>query len=539
MIGVVAKEAEKDIVKEFFQLFKTPWEFFRETGRYEVVIVSDGDASVRLADLTLIFGSRHLPFDGENGLAPRSDSTHRLAEYDQLLLPIYGGLLVFESLFDNGFRTQDTGEAAAHRLKSENRIIIRIGYDLFYEVAFLLTEGQPAELAHIPTLDHHIDALRRLMIDAGVSVVEIPPAPHGRPFMVCLTHDVDFLKIRRHFLDRTFFGFLYRASVGSLIDALKGRIPAKKMARNWYALFLLPLVFLGLVEDFWEGFEAYLQLEGDLPSTFFLVPFKNQPGRIEGGSAPETRAVRYEIGEIPSRIRSLLNSGREIALHGIDAWFDPERGRREKEAVARLTRFSDIGVRMHWLYFAPHSARKLSDAGFCYDSTIGYNAAVGFRSGTLQSYRLPNSDGLPELPLNVMDTALFYPDRMNLTESQAWEAVRQIIDGFDRAGGVMTINWHLRSIAPERCWDEFYRHLLAELKNRRACFATCTQAVKWFQKRRSVSFEKVDSSDGVSVKLTGVESTGSPGMTLRIHKPNESVQDFEIPDSQGEITIRS
>ena len=29
MIGVIADPAEADVVREFFELFKTPWEFYR------------------------------------------------------------------------------------------------------------------------------------------------------------------------------------------------------------------------------------------------------------------------------------------------------------------------------------------------------------------------------------------------------------------------------------------------------------------------------------------------------------------------------
>jgi hypothetical protein len=40
MIGVVAEYTEAAIVQEFFQLFKTPWEFYREDAQYEVVLIS-------------------------------------------------------------------------------------------------------------------------------------------------------------------------------------------------------------------------------------------------------------------------------------------------------------------------------------------------------------------------------------------------------------------------------------------------------------------------------------------------------------------
>ena len=44
-----------------------------------------------------------------------------------------------------------------------------------------------------------------------------------------------------------------------------------------------------------------------------------------------------------------------------------------------------------------------------YDSTIGYNETVGYRAGTTQPYRPLAASRLLELPLHVMDTALFYP----------------------------------------------------------------------------------------------------------------------------------
>ncbi len=38
MIGVIADSAEQEVVREFFELFKTPWEFYRRDRRYEVVL---------------------------------------------------------------------------------------------------------------------------------------------------------------------------------------------------------------------------------------------------------------------------------------------------------------------------------------------------------------------------------------------------------------------------------------------------------------------------------------------------------------------
>ena len=86
-------------------------------------------------------------------------------------------------------------------------------------------------------------------------------------------------------------------------------------------------------------------------------------------------------------------------------------------------------------------------------------------------------------------------------------------------GGCLTINWHDRSVAPERLWDAPYRDLVEDLKSRDAWFATAGQAVSWFRKRRSVVFES-DCAEPGAVRANAVPESGShlPSLRLRIHK---------------------
>jgi hypothetical protein len=144
-----------------------------------------------------------------------------------------------------------------------------------------------------------------------------------------------------------------------------------------------------------------------------------------------------------------------VGLHGIDAWLDSDKGVEERAHVSRVTGSSTSGVRMHWLFFDDGSARRLDDAGFVYDSTFGYNDTVGFRAGTGQPFRPLTARHLLELPLIVMDTALFYPTYLDLTKDAAKQMVWPLLDELDRHGGVITVNWHDRSLAPERLWDSF------------------------------------------------------------------------------------
>ena len=82
---------------------------------------------------------------------------------------------------------------------------------------------------------------------------------------------------------------------------------------------------------------------------------------------------------------------------------------------------------MHWLYWKEASPKVLEDAGFTYDSTFGYNDAIGFRAGTTQPFCPLGAERLLELPLNIQDSAMFYSDRMMLSETEALNACREVI----------------------------------------------------------------------------------------------------------------
>src|SRR5438132_13848134 len=144
---------------------------------------------------------------------------------------------------------------------------------------------------------------------------------------------------------------------------------------------------------------------------------------------------------------------------------------------------------MHWLYFDDHSPLALEKAGCSYDSTMGYNETVGYRAGTSQAFKPLQATHLLELPLHVMDTALFFPSHLNLSAKEAEKLVRAIIENVPRFGGVVTVNWHDRSIAPERLWDRFYMDLVSELRSRGPWFATYRQDDLWLLRSRWVVFE--------------------------------------------------
>jgi hypothetical protein len=173
---------------------------------------------------------------------------------------------------------------------------------------------------------------------------------------------------------------------------------------------------------------------------------------------------------------------------------------------------------MYWLYLAPDSLAKLDQAGFAYDSTSGYNDAVGFRAGTTQAFRPLGAERLLELPLHIQDTALLYPRRMHCRPRDATGICRALIGQTRRLGGVLTVSWHERSLVPERQWDVVYRALLDDLQRAGALIRPAGEVVAWFRLRRAVDLEGIDVDPGL---LRGLAAEGrerrESSLLVRVH----------------------
>lgn len=522
MIGVVAKSSEARAVKEFFQLFKTPWEFYVRNHDYDAIIVAEPDVSIELnASLVVIYCSTAAAFDEQTRMTVARASSRCLA-YGESGLPLYGDVSTIGGAGTSLLGTSDGSEIVVREAAHGECQIVRIGYDLFHEVNYLLAKGQPPENAAIPALELHISVLRSIMLGAGIGFAEILPTPCGYDFMACLTHDVDFTGIREHKFDATMFGFVYRALFGSVIHALKGKTSWANCWANWGAVLSLPFVYAGIKDDFWLEFDRYKAIEKGLGSTFFFIPFKGEAGTKGPDPAPKRRAAKYDVAELNEELRALVKSGCEVELHGLDAWQDCEKAQKEQARISAVSGETTVGVRMHWLYFSEDSPRVLEEAGLSYDSTFGYNGAVGFRAGTSQVFCPPQAASLLELPLTIQDTALFYPDRMDLSEPQAMQACQQVIRQAAKFGGVLTVNWHTRSLSPERLWGGFYQSLLQEMKKHRVWFGTAKQAVDWFRVRRSIRFQRVDgNSETLSMNVEQPACMELAPFTVRVYRPIE------------------
>ena len=291
-----------------------------------------------------------------------------------------------------------------------------------------------------------------------------PGWPDGKPFAVCLTHDVDAVSaysLRQSLRSRS-SQFL---NDGSALQKIKSVIGVG-----------MDLASAGIHiqrKDPLHCYERWLKAEKECgaKSTFFFWP---------GLSAVIKRHhtdCTYELYDpvafdnqkctVAEMIREIDRRGWEIGLH--PSWYsynDVDELKRQKEALERALDHEIVSIRQHYLHYdirvtpAVHAA-----AGFKYDSTLGFNDNIGFRFGTCYPwhlYDLKAEKELPimEIPLIIQDGAMLNPAKgMRLDEKTAFQYVTQIAEAVEKVGGVLTLLWHPNHIIKSDWWNLYLRAL--------------------------------------------------------------------------------
>ena len=291
-----------------------------------------------------------------------------------------------------------------------------------------------------------------------------PSWPDGKPFAVCLTHDVDTV------------------SIYSLRQSLRAR---REQLLNGGSAFQKVKSFLGVGIDLARAgirggqkdplhcYEHWLEVEKevDAHSTFFFWPGWSNVMKHHGTDCT------YELYDqiifdgqkctVAEMIQEIERRGWEIGLH--PSWYsfdDADELKRQKEALEKALSREIVSIRQHYLHYDIRvTPRVHAEAGFKYDSTLGFNDNVGFRFGTCYPwnlYDLKAEKELPikEIPLIIQDGAMLNPAKgMRLDEDTAFQYVEQIIEAVEKVGGVLTLLWHPNSVIKPDWWNLYLRTL--------------------------------------------------------------------------------
>src|SRR5882724_5983449 len=100
MIAVATNAEHRAAASEFFELFKTAWEFYRGGEEYEAVICCGVIPDDIRAGLVLVYAVSELPFDRQHQIQVlQHDHSGELPSYRGWRLPVYAG---FASVIGKG-----------------------------------------------------------------------------------------------------------------------------------------------------------------------------------------------------------------------------------------------------------------------------------------------------------------------------------------------------------------------------------------------------------------------------------------------------
>jgi hypothetical protein len=305
------------------------------------------------------------------------------------------------------------------------------------------------------------------------------PWPEGKRFVLIISHDIDLTR---------------KYGVKSLVkDTLSLRVARLKEHYN--------MSVFG--KNVYWNFQDLLRFyrEKRLQSSFFVLAKKW-----------EKTQYRYDIKQSKFKrlVQDILTQNHEIGLHSSRYSFDsPAVIIREKQKLEKIMGQPVQGVRQHYLRLLfPHAWRNFEQAGFSYDSSCGYNNAIGFRAGTSVPFRTFDYEqnkeiDLVEIPFSIMDYAWEELSKDQLQRQNLFDKlIQQIVD----TGGLIHVLWHPHNLA-ESVFNPYWNQLVNWMDKEQFYNTTLDGLLKWRRKRAAInalSFR--ESSDGMEIVLQTPES---------------------------------
>jgi len=311
--------------------------------------------------------------------------------------------------------------------------------------------------------------------------------PDGRPFAVCVTHDVDLIA------EAVTLRQAARSARTSLLDAGGSRRerlvrlarPGVRAARALAGgLSAAPAA---------ETLELCVELERErgVTASYFFTVYVGARGHrydcvYDFGDDCRFRGERMPVADV---VRTLHGEGFDVGLHGsYNSAVVPGLLAHERESLERILGAPVTTTRQHFVHWDVRVTPRLQEAaGLLADSTLGFNRNVGARTGTSLPFHWYDVEAdrrldLVEVPLLLQDGALLRPDALELDPELASGVVREAIERAARTGGLLTVVFHPNNLADERHL-RLFRLLLDEALGRGAWFCSLRDVDELWRRR--------------------------------------------------------
>ncbi len=174
---------------------------------------------------------------------------------------------------------------------------------------------------------------------------------------------------------------------------------------------------------------------------------------------------------LQKKLRQLVKDGFEVGLHGsyLSA-VDEDIMAKEKAILENVLGQPVTKVRQHWLRYNEKVTPYIHNKFFEYDSTLGWNDRIGFRSGCASPYR--PYDHKNHKPFEIIEIPQIIMD-FNIYQSLVFEnkyflgIALDIIDKLDECKSArVAVSWHERACTSDYEWHKTYETILARVYER-------------------------------------------------------------------------
>lgn len=272
-----------------------------------------------------------------------------------------------------------------------------------------------------------------------------------------LTHDID--KIDTYSIYDLIYYF--KVLFGISKSKLKFKIKIKKATE-----YLFNYLFTKKNPSWDFDFLRSIEEKYNFKSAFYFLP-KDLKHQDSYYSFKEKRVRKL--------FERLKKEACEIGIHGTNrSATDIKHLKSNINELNKAAKVKVSGIRQHRLIFDINITPFLhQEAKLTYDTSLSFAEHEGFRNSYCHPFKLYNfkeekSFDTWEIPLNVMDATLF--EYRNLNMSEAFDAVKKVINEIAKFNGIFTLLWH-NGYFDEITYPgikDFYTNILKYIKEQKA-----------------------------------------------------------------------
>lgn len=272
--------------------------------------------------------------------------------------------------------------------------------------------------------------------------------------IIDLSHDVDYINktIQLRLKQTAFNSFNTIKSITQPIKFLQNLKKTIKFAFSNPSYWCF---------DYWQNLEK----SHNKTSTFYIY-VKNESKSFKSWLIDPSYDIKTNT-KLQNKLKELYVNGFKIGLHGsYESAKNFNRLKEEKEILEQTLGIKVTKTRQHWLNYFETTTPKSHEKLFEFDSTLGWNDRIGFRSGCAclyNPYDFENQKGYgyQVIPQIIMDSNVYdYTD-----DEEIFQKAKDMLTTSKEVSRTthVSISWHQRVCSSDYKWHKFYEEIINAL----------------------------------------------------------------------------